>query len=75
MVANQQNFVTGLLYIVLGTSVAIIAAGYEIGTPYDMGPGFFPFGVGITLAIVGVWVLVAAILPNATPSELGAPGH
>jgi hypothetical protein len=72
MVANQKNFVTGLLYIVFGMAVAIVAAGYEIGTAYNMGPGFFPFGVGIALAIIGVCVLVAAVLPSATPSALGA---
>ena len=72
MVANQKNFVTGLLYIVFGVAVAIASAGYEIGTPYNMGPGFFPFGVGITLAIVGTCVFVTAILPTATPSPIGA---
>ena len=72
MVANQKNVVTGLLYIVLGVTVAIAAAGYEIGTAYNMGPGFFPFGVGIALAIVGVCVLATAMLPGALPSQLGA---
>ena len=72
MVINQKNFVTGLLYIAFGVAVAVMAAGYEIGTPYNMGPGFFPFGVGIALALVGGCVLVAALLPDATPSALGA---
>lgn len=71
MAINQKNFVAGLLYIVFGVTVAIAAAGYEIGTPYNMGPGFFPFGTGIALAIVGACVLGAAVLPGLSPSGLG----
>ena len=35
MVADQKNFITGLLYNVFGVAVAIIAAGYEIRTAYN----------------------------------------
>jgi hypothetical protein len=46
--------------------------GYEIGTPYRMGPGFFPFGVGVALAITGGLILIPAVLPGATPSAIGS---
>jgi hypothetical protein len=72
MAVNQKNVVTGLLYIVFGGAAAIMSFGYEIGTPYNMGPGFFPFGVAIILGIMGLCVLVPAVLSSATPSPIGS---
>jgi hypothetical protein len=72
MLVNQKNVATGLLYIVFGAAAAIMSFGYEIGTPYNMGPGFFPFGVGIALVIVGLCVMVPALLPSATPEAIGS---
>lgn len=71
MVANQKNFATGLLYSGLGSVAAFVSWGYEIGTPYNMGPGFFPFGVGIALALTGLVVLASAITPNASHTTIG----
>lgn len=72
MIANQKNFVTGMVYFVFGTTVAIMSWGYEIGTPYNMGPGFFPFGVGVALALTGCFVFISSILPGATQSSIGS---
>jgi hypothetical protein len=71
MVANQKNFVTGLLYLALGAATAIMSWGYNIGTPYNMGPGFFPFGVGLALAFVGICVFISAVVPGAKHSPIG----
>jgi hypothetical protein len=71
MIVHQKNFATGVLYILFGAGAAIMASSYEIGTPYNMGPGFFPFGVGVALVIVGLCLLVPALLPGATPSVIG----
>jgi Tripartite tricarboxylate transporter TctB family len=72
MITNQKDFVAGLLYITLGAAVAIMSWGYEIGTPYNMGPGFFPFGVGIALALVGACVFATSILPDAEHAKIGS---
>lgn len=72
MAINQKNGVTGALYTVFGAAAAIMSSGYEIGTPYNMGPGFFPFGVGVALAIVGLCVTVSALLPSAVPQSIGS---
>ena len=50
---NSRSLVTGLLYVVIGGSFAFASAGYRIGTPAAMGPGFFPFWVGLLLVAVG----------------------
>ncbi len=54
MIGHQKNFVTGLIYLALGAATAIMSWGYDIGTAYNMGPGFFPFGIGVALTFVGL---------------------
>jgi hypothetical protein len=72
MIANQKDFLAGLLYLVFGGVVALTSLGYDIGTPYNMGPGFFPFGVGIALSITGLCVMVPAVMRGAERSDIGA---
>ena len=62
-IGHPKNFWGGVLFIVLGLTFAIIARGipglpflpgYAMGTPARMGPGFFPFYLGMILTILGV---------------------
>ena len=64
-IADQRNFVAGLLYFVFGTAVAIGSAQYPIGDAAHMGPGYFPLGVGVLLAITGLCVLGTALAQHA----------
>lgn len=50
----------GVLYLLLGTCCALLAHGYGLGTPARMGAGFFPFWLGIGLALLGVGSLLGA---------------
>jgi hypothetical protein len=60
-IGDQRNFVAGLLYFLFGTAVAIGATQYQIGSAASMGPGYFPLGVGVLLAITGLCVLATAL--------------
>lgn len=60
-IGDQRNVLTGLLYFVFGTAVAIGASRYPIGSAASMGPGYFPLGVGVLLAITGLCVLGTAL--------------
>ncbi|GGE45581.1 membrane protein [Agaricicola taiwanensis] len=53
IIVNQKDFASGLLYIALGSVVTFGATSYPIGTAASMGPGFFPFWLGLILALVG----------------------
>jgi hypothetical protein len=66
-ISHPKNFWGGVLFIALGLTFAIIARGipglsflpgYAMGTPARMGPGFFPFYLGMILTALGV--LIAA---------------
>ena len=47
-VKSQRDFFSGLLLIFVGAAFAIGATGYNFGAAVRPGPGYFPFGLGIT---------------------------
>ncbi|HWI82643.1 tripartite tricarboxylate transporter TctB family protein [Ramlibacter sp.] len=69
-IRNQKNFVSGLLYIACGLGFAAGATNYNLGTSARMGPGYFPFWLGLLLACIGAIVLAAALRPHAPPERL-----
>lgn len=63
-IKSQRDFVSGLALIVVGAAFAIGATSYSFGTSIRPGPGYFPFGLGIILAILGLVVLFEAFTTN-----------
>ncbi len=62
---RKRDFYAGGLMVLLGGAVALDSVGnYELGTLTRMGPGMFPFMLGIVLTFVGLLILGAAV---ATP--------
>lgn len=64
-IRNQSDFAAGLLYIVVGGAFSMGALTYKLGEPARMGPGFFPFWVGVLLVAVGVIVALQALRISA----------
>jgi TctA family transporter len=62
MIAPRQkvDFCVGVLYLLVGSGCAVIAKGYSLGTPARMGAGFFPFWLGVGLALLGLGAIVSA---------------
>ena len=60
-IRNQKNFAAGLLYIAFGGAFAIGATFYTMGSADRMGPAYFPFWLGVLLAIIGVVVLAGSL--------------
>jgi hypothetical protein len=69
-IVRQKDFAAGLLYIALGIAFAIASYGYRMGTASRMGPGYFPFWLGILMAVIGVMVLLGAIRAHAEPDAM-----
>jgi len=69
-ITNQESFVAGLFYIILGGSTVVLSYGLNIGTASRMGPGFFPLAVGILLTVVGVMVFVGSLSAGAEESRI-----
>ena len=60
-IKSQQDFVSGIALIAVGLAFAIGATNYSFGTSIRPGPGYFPFGLGVILAILGLIVLYGAM--------------
>ena len=61
-IKSQKDFFSGLVFMVVGVAFAWGATSYKLGDAARMGPGYFPFMLGILLAIFGVIVTFKATL-------------
>ena len=68
-IKSQRDFFSGLLLIFVGAAFAIGATGYNFGAAVRPGPGYFPFGLGIILAVLGVIVFVTSFVRRCTDGD------
>lgn len=68
-IKSEKDFVSGLMFTVVGGAFAIGAREYEVGEAARMGPGYFPFMLGVILAILGVIITLQSIGSSAHPGE------
>jgi hypothetical protein len=69
-VRNKQNFWSGVMFIALGLAFAWKSTEYSMGTAARMGPGYFPFWLGIIMAILGAIVLLTSLAKKAAVTEI-----
>jgi hypothetical protein len=60
-IKSQKDFWSGLMFIVFGTAFAWGSTGYSFGASARPGPGYFPFGLGVLMALLGGMVLFKAL--------------
>ena len=60
-IKSQRDFWSGVMFIVVGLGFAWGATLYRFGASARPGPGYFPFGLGILLAVLGAIVLFVAL--------------
>jgi len=58
--ASQKDFLSGLMFTIVGAAFALGAREFDVGTAARMGPGYFPMMLGILLAGLGVIVTIQA---------------
>jgi hypothetical protein len=68
-IKSQRDVVGGLLLAIVGIAFAIGATNYSFGVAAKPGPGYFPFGLGIILALLGGIVLVGGLTGRARPGN------
>jgi hypothetical protein len=69
---SQKDFWSGLMFTVAGIAFAWGATAYNFGSAARPGPGYFPFGLGVLLAILGAIVLLKSLTvdtPDGDPVE------
>ena len=60
-IKSQKDFWSGLMFVVVGLGFAWGATTYSFGSSARPGPAYFPFGLGILMAILGALVWFASI--------------
>ena len=60
-IKSQRDFWSGLMFLAIGIGFAWGATNYNFGSSARPGPGYFPFGLGIILALIGALVLFKAL--------------
>ena len=72
-IKSQRDFWAGMMFLVTGAVFAWGSTFYSFGSGARPGPGYFPFGLGVLLALLGLLELFKAL---TIESEGGDPiGH
>ncbi|MFY7866686.1 tripartite tricarboxylate transporter TctB family protein [Roseateles sp.] len=69
-IKSQRDFWSGLMFVLVGLTFAVASREYNFGSSARPGPAYFPFGLGVLLAILGGMVLFKAL---TLESEGGDP--
>jgi Tripartite tricarboxylate transporter TctB family len=60
-IKSEKDFWSGLMFIAVGVAFAWGATTYSFGSSARPGPGYFPFGLGVIMTILGGMVLFKAL--------------
>lgn len=68
-IKSQRDFWSGLMFVAVGIGFAWGATNYSFGAAARPGPGYFPFGLGILLAILGAFILFESLVVETEDGE------
>jgi hypothetical protein len=60
-IKSQRDFWSGLMFVTVGLGFAWGSLEYSFGSSARPGPAYFPFGLGLLLAVMGAAVWFASI--------------
>jgi NADH:ubiquinone oxidoreductase subunit 2 (subunit N) len=61
-ISNRKDFYAGLIFLFFGILTLAINRSYPMGTAARMGPGFFPFLLGIVVALLGFLIAARSLM-------------
>jgi hypothetical protein len=59
---KKRDFYAGGLMTLLGAAITLDSSTYSLGTLMHMGPGMFPFILGVVLTFIGILILGTALV-------------
>lgn len=71
-IRNKQDFWSGVMFVALGLGFAWKATSYTMGTAARMGPGYFPYWLGILMALLGLFIALGSLRAKAEQTEIGS---
>lgn len=72
-IKSEKDFWSGLMFIIVGIGFAWGATAYSFGSSARPGPGYFPFGLGIILALIGALILFESLTIEVEGGEKIGP--
>ena len=60
-IKSERDFWSGLMFVLVGIGFAWGATNYSFGSSARPGPAYFPFGLGVLMALLGAMVLFKAL--------------
>ncbi len=60
-IKSQKDFWSGLMFLSVGVAFAWGATEYSFGSSARPGPGYFPFGLGVLMALLGSVVMFKSL--------------
>jgi hypothetical protein len=69
--AGIRDILSGLIFLGFGGAFGFAAAGYELGTAFRMGPGYFPMVLAVVLGLLGVGIMVKGVTEAAADPTVG----
>jgi len=61
-IRGPRDFCAGLIFMFFGALAAYVARDYPMGSAVRMGPGYFPYLLGILLALLGVVICLKSLV-------------
>lgn len=69
--AGIKDILSGLIFVGFGAAFGYAATGYDLGTAFRMGPGYFPLVLAGTLVVLGVAIVVKGVTAAAADTPVG----
>lgn len=67
MITNVKDLLAGLVFLALAAAFGFAALGYELGTAFRMGPGYFPLVLAGILALLGLVIAANGMRTEGGP--------
>lgn len=61
-IRRPKDFLAGGMFVAWGAAAMALSPGLTIGSAAKMGPGYFPFALGVLLFVLGAAVLLRGVL-------------
>lgn len=68
-IKSEKDFWAGMMFLVTGVLFAWGALNYSFGSSARPGPAYFPFGLGVMLALFGAFILFEALTIETEDGE------
>ncbi len=68
---NKIDVLAGLFVILIGVLSVIESLSFSMGNARNMGPGYFPYYIGLAMLIIGVGIVLEGLRPPREEMQFG----